>query len=118
MLLYQILAFCYEWKNINNKFKISAPTWNEESELPDIIFCIKYSRLFWIYLKKKRDTVADNPSTIIYVKKIKNRITFQIKTGCHLELLTPETINFFGSTKVNKDKNCKNLYYWSSINTL
>ena len=46
MLLYQILAFCYEWKNINNKFKISAPTWNEESELPDIIFCIKYSRLF------------------------------------------------------------------------
>ena len=40
------LSIYYEWKNINNKFKISAPTWNEESELPDIIFCIKYSRLF------------------------------------------------------------------------
>ena len=30
----------YTWKNIkklckNNKFKISAPTWNEEFELPD-----------------------------------------------------------------------------------
>ena len=29
MLLYQILAYK------NNKFKISAPTWNEEFELPD-----------------------------------------------------------------------------------
>ena len=30
----------YKWKNIrstknNNKFKISAPTWNDEFELPD-----------------------------------------------------------------------------------
>ena len=35
----------YTWKNIkssynNNKFKISAPTWNEEFELPDGSFKI------------------------------------------------------------------------------
>ena len=34
------LNIYYTWKNIkklykNNKFKISAPTWNEELELPD-----------------------------------------------------------------------------------
>ena len=35
------LSIYYTWKNIkkvykNNKFKIWAPTWNEEFELPDI----------------------------------------------------------------------------------
>ena len=34
------LSIYYTWKNIkssynNNKFKISAPTWSEEFELPD-----------------------------------------------------------------------------------
>ena len=34
------LSVYYTWKNIkssynNNKFKISAPTWNNKSELPD-----------------------------------------------------------------------------------
>ena len=38
MLLYQILAYTIHEKNIKksckkNKFKISAPTWNEEFEL-------------------------------------------------------------------------------------
>ena len=33
----------YTWKNIkssynNNKFKISAPTWNDKFELPDILY--------------------------------------------------------------------------------
>ena len=33
-------SFCYAWKNIkksykNNKFEISAPTWNEKFDLPD-----------------------------------------------------------------------------------
>ena len=40
MLLYQILAFTIHGKKRkksykNNKFKISAPTWNEEFELSD-----------------------------------------------------------------------------------
>ena len=34
------LSICYTWKNMkssynNNKFKISAPTWSDEFELPD-----------------------------------------------------------------------------------
>ena len=31
-------------------------------------------------------------------KKIENRITFKIKTGYYLELLTPETMELLGST--------------------
>ena len=75
------------------------------------IFCIKHSRLFWIYLKK-HETVTDNPSTIIYVNK--NRVTFKIKTGYYLELLTAEKMKLLRSTKSNitKDENCKNVSHW------
>ena len=41
---------------------------------------------------------------MVYVHKIENRITFKIKTGCYLELLTPETMKFLGSTKIKITK--------------
>ena len=46
----------------------------------------------------------ENPPVQIYPNKIKNRIVFRIKTGCKLELLTPETMKFLGSTKKDVDK--------------
>ena len=54
---------------------------------------------------------SKNPSVIIYINKIETRITFEIKTGYSLELLTPETMKFFGSTKskITKDNNGKNV---------
>ena len=41
----------------------------------------------------------------IYVNKIENRVTFKIKNGYSLELLTPETMKLLGSTenKITKD---------------
>ena len=71
------------------------------------MFYSRYSRLFWVSFKKKHREKADNPSIRIYVNKIKNRITFKIKTGYHLKLLPPETMNLFGSTKsrISNDKN-------------
>ena len=39
------------------------------------------------------------------MNKIENRITFKIKTGCYLELLTPETTKLIGSTKTKITKN-------------
>ena len=38
------LSINYTWKNINsecnnNKFKIHAPTWNDEFDLPNVLFC-------------------------------------------------------------------------------
>ena len=46
-----------------------------------------------------------NPSIKIYVNKIGNRITFEIKTGFYLELLIPETM------KITKDKNDEHVPY-------
>ena len=47
----------------------------------------------------------------MYVNKIENTITFKIKTGYYLELLTPETMKLLGSTKnkITKDKNGENV---------
>ena len=47
----------------------------------------------------------------IYVNKTENRITFKIKTGYYLQLLTPETMKLLGSTKneIAKDKNGENV---------
>ena len=55
--------------------------------------------------------MRDNPSVLIYVNKIENRITFKIKTGYYYEFLTPETMKLLGSTKskINKEKNCENV---------
>ena len=47
----------------------------------------------------------------MYVNRIENRITFKIKNGYYLELLTPETMKLLGSTesKITKDKNGENV---------
>ena len=43
----------------------------------------------------------------MYVNRIENRITFKIKSGYYLGLLTPKTMKLLGSTesKITKDKN-------------
>ena len=47
----------------------------------------------------------------MYVNRIENRITFKIKSGYYLELLTPETMKLLGSTesKITRDNNGKNV---------
>ena len=92
------LSIYYRWENIkslynNNKFKISVPTWSEEFELPDGSYSISDILDYFEYILKKHNESVDNPSIIIYINKTENRITFKIKSGYYLELLTPETIN-------------------------
>ena len=66
---------------------------------------------YFEYILKKHGENINNPSVRIYVNKIENRITFKIKTGYSLELLTPETMKLLGSTenKITKDKNGENV---------
>ena len=63
-----------------------------------------------IYLKKYGEDI-DKPSIQISVNKIENRVTFKIKNGYSLELLTPETLKLLGSTKnkITKGKNSENV---------
>ena len=102
----------YTWKNINseynnNKFKISAPTRNDNFDLPDGSYSISDIPDYFEFIIKKHETLTENPPVQIYPNKIKNRIVFKIKTGYKLELLTPETMKLLGSTEkdVDKDKN-------------
>ena len=92
------------WKNIksacnNNKFKVSAPTWNGTFDLPDVSFFIGDIQDYLEFIIKKHETLTENPPVEIYPNKIKNRIVFKIKTGCRLELLSPETMKLLGSKK-------------------
>ena len=110
------LSVYYTWKNIessynNNKFKISAPTWNEEFKLPDGSYSVSDIQDYLEYILKKHGENTDKPSIQIYVNKIENRITFKIKDGYSLELLTKETMKLLGSTenKITKDKNGENV---------
>ena len=65
----------------NNKFKISAPTWNHKFELPDGSYSISNIHDYFEYILKKHGENTDNPSVQIFVNKIENRVTFKIKDG-------------------------------------
>ena len=65
---------------------------------------------YFEFILEKHGENIDEPSVQIYINKIENRITFKIKKGYSLELLTPETMKLLGSTenKITKDKNGEN----------
>ena len=60
---------------------------------------------------KKHSENIDNPSIKIYLNKIENRVTFKIKNGYYLELLTLETMKLRGSTesRLKEDKKSENV---------
>ena len=60
----------------NNKFKIPAPIWNEEFELPDGSYSMSDIRDCVEDILKMYREKAVNPSIRIYTDKIENRITF------------------------------------------
>ena len=110
------LSIYYTWKNIkisynNNKFKISAPTWNDKFELPDGLFSVSHIQDYFKYSFKKHGEDIDKPSVQIFVNKIENRNTFKIKNEYSLEPLTQETMKLLGSTdnKITKNKNGENV---------
>ena len=113
------LSIYCTWKNKksscnNNKFEVSAPTWNDKFKLPDGSYSVPDIQDYFEYILKKHNENIDNPSIRIYVNKIENWITFKIKTGYYIELLTPETMKLLGSTenKITKDKNSENVTHF------
>ena len=86
--------------------KISAPTCNDKFELSDGFYSVSNIQYYFEYVLKKHGENIDKPSVKIYVHKIENRITFKMKNGYSLELLTTETMKLLDSTenKITKDK--------------
>ena len=110
------LSIYYPWINIkssynDNEFKISTPTQNDKFNLPDGSHSVSDIQDYFEYFLKKNGEDTDNPLMKIYVKNIENRITFKIKTGYNLELLTPGTMKLLGNikNKITKDKNGENV---------
>ena len=79
----------------------------------DCILCQDRIQDYFEYILEKHGEDIDEPSVQIYVNKIENRVTFKIKNGYSLELLTPETMKLLGSTenKITEDKNGENVPY-------
>ena len=108
------LSIYYTWKTIksgynNNKFKISAPTWNETFDVPDGSYSTSACQNYLEYIIKKHEAITSNitPPKLIYVNQINNRIVFKIKSGYKLELLSKETMGLLGgiSNIIDADKN-------------
>ena len=83
---------------LNNKRKVSAPTWNENFEKLGRSYLVADIQDYFEYILKKHETVTDNPPVRINVNKIENRITFRI--------IMPERMKLLRSTanKITKDK--------------
>ena len=110
------LSIYYTWKNVksiykNNKFKISAPTWNETFDLSDGLYNTSEIQDYFEYIIKKHETIGENAPILIYTNTINNRIVFKIKTEYKLELLSKETMKLLESTKdiIDEDKNGGNV---------
>ena len=78
------LSIYYTWKNIkstynNNKFKISATTWNDKFELPDGSYSVSDIQDCFEFILKKNGENIDNPSLKIYVNKIENLLHSELK---------------------------------------
>ena len=74
------LSIYYTWKNIkssynNNRFKISAPTWNEKFELPDGSYSVSDIQDYFEYILKKH---SENVDQLEYMQ-IKLKIELRLK---------------------------------------
>ena len=61
----------------NNKFKISAPTWNDTFDLPDGSYSIEDIQDYFEFIIKKHETLTKNPPVQI--------IPIKLKTGSFLK---------------------------------
>ena len=73
------LSIYYTWKNIkseyyDSKFKISAPTWNDEFDLTDGSYSISDIRDYFEFIVKKHETLTKNSTVQIYVNRIKTEL--------------------------------------------
>ena len=78
------LSIYNTWRNIkssykNNRFKISAPIWSDQFELPDRSYSISDIQDYFEYILKKHSESVDDPPIEIFVSKNDNRITLKLK---------------------------------------
>ena len=86
------LSIYYTWKNIkpaysNSKLKASAPSWNDEFDLPDGSYSIEDIQDYIEFIIKKHETLAKNTPIQIYQNKIKKKNCFQSKNRMQIRII-------------------------------
>ena len=76
------LSLYFTWKNIkseynNNKFKISARTWNDEFNLSDRSYSVSDIQDYFEYIIKNREAIAHNTPAETDVNKIKTGLSLK-----------------------------------------
>ena len=85
------LSIYYTWKNIknsynNNKFKISAHTWNDKFELPDGSYSVSVFKIILNTFQKNMEKILMNHQY--------KYMSIKLKTGLHLKLKMGIALNF------------------------
>ena len=109
----QNLSIYYTLENIrkqykNNRLKIIAPAWNDESELPDGSYSVSDILNYIKYIIKNYEKLTAISPVNVYANRINNILIFKTKDGYTLEFQTPETMRLFG---------CKNKLIGKTINS-
>ena len=103
------LSIHYTWYNIkeeynNNKFRLPGQTWSKNVTMPDGSYEISQIQTYFLdeVIKKHESNVKSNEQSpiLIFANRILNKVTFRIKTGYKLELLTNETMRLLGHKPV------------------
>ena len=83
------LSIYFTWKNIkssynNNKFKISAPTWNDQFELPDGPYSVSDIQNYFEYTLKNMQKILINHQYRYMQIKLKIELHLKLKMGIAL----------------------------------
>ena len=112
------LSIHYTWYNIkeaynNNKVRLSGPTWSEDVTSPGGSYEISQLQTYFldeVIIKHESNVKSNEQSPIlIYANRILNRVSFRIKTGYKLELLTNETMRLLRDGMVKRMVNGENV---------
>ena len=117
----QHLLYMEKHKKLNNnKCKLSTPTQINQFELPNGSYSVLDNEDYFAHILKKHGENIDNLTIRTYANKIKNRITFKIKNGYNLTLLTSETMQLLWSTenKITKDENVESVPHLETTEVL
>ena len=84
---------------------------DDKFQLPNESYSVSDIQDYFESILEKHGEDIDEASVQIYVNKIENKITYEVKKGYSFELLTPETMKLLKSTKnkITKDKNGQNV---------
>ena len=118
----RLVIIYIKWNNVkksykNNKFKKPGTTWDEQFETSGKSYSVSDIQDHFKYIIKKHEALTDKPPIQTYVNIIQNKVTFKIKSGCFLELLTPEAMKLLGDTleKITNDKMLRRYHALSKI---